>query len=1187
MAGFKSFADKVGFEFGPGITCIVGPNGCGKSNVVDAFKWVLGEQSAKSLRGHQMQDMIFNGCASRKSSGMSAVDLVFDNADRALPLDCDQVTVSRRLYRSGESEYLLNKEPARLRDIREVFMDTGVGTDAYCVIEQGKVDVLLQSSPTERRTIFEEAAGISKYKARKREALRKLERTEQNLLRVADIIEEVERRLRSVKLAAGKARNYQAYDARLRELRSAYSLAEYHRLAREIERCQAETEAGSDAVTKLRTRIDANEADSLRLGGEADRLGAELSEVENGYLQVQSEKTAHEERVEGSARRLLEEEEHLARSQDRLGTQRQRREELNSQLADLQEQADRLELQIREQSETVERLLAEDHTLSGELIRAQALLEDEKDGIVELLRRTAELHNEIAKLETHRDSLEGQRGRLSQRDAQITAELRDLLERKSELESRRGEIESLIEAEMLRLEEKKHEAARVQGMQADLVRELTAAKELRSGLASRRQLLADLEQKMEGVGEGVRQLLAAKVESPDDAALACIEGMVADLFEAELLHAPVVEAAVGDQDQFLVVGDTEAFLAEPSRFDRLAGRLTALCLDRLPPVINVRDFSAYPGFVAAALDFVRFPEPLDRLGRHLLGKTIVVESLTAALAMAREDTDNHRFVTLSGQVVEPDGRISLGPPLSGAGLISRKSELRDIGQQLIEVERRINVLGDQLNRTETEAAHLNEVQQELRGAIHDCHTARVEANASLANVDEAVRRLTDEQPLITGEVAVIERQIAEARARSAQNHESLERIEEENRYREEQVALHQRRIDETVSSRSHLQERLTEARVLAGQLAEKRSATAETTLALRRELQATDAAEAEAARETGQSKGRIAEVEETILLGREKLAALYLDSGRLEAEALSLRRRREMVRFETEELSAATKSTRAELQEVETRLHTAQMALQEAAVRRDELCARVRDEIDIDLARQYESYDHTERNWDQVEAEIKELRGRIDRLGNVNLDAITELEELETRHQFLTSQRDDLLTSEGQLKQLIRQLDTESVQRFTASFNQIRSNFRELFRKLFGGGKADIVLEDPDEILECGIEILARPPGKELQSISLMSGGEKTLTAIALLMSIFQSRPAPFALLDEVDAALDEANNDRFNRILLEFVEQSQFVIITHAKRTMTVADQMYGITMQEPGVSTRVSVKFEPAERREAPAVA
>ncbi|MFQ5489286.1 MAG: chromosome segregation protein SMC [Phycisphaerae bacterium] len=1187
MTGFKSFADPVDFDFGPGITCIVGPNGCGKSNVVDAFKWVLGEQSAKSLRGQQMQDMIFNGCASRRSSGMAMVNLVFDNADRTLPLDCDEVSVSRKLYRSGESEYLINKEPSRLRAIRELFMDTGVGTDAYCVIEQGRVDALLQSSPVERRQVFEEAAGISKYKARKKEALRKLERTQQNLLRVADIIEEVEKRLRSVKLQAGKARSFQAYDARLRELRSSFSLAEYHRLTRGCRDQQSRAQEASDDATAARTKIDAHEAETAKLTSDNDRLDAELSEQEGRYLQVNSQITAQQERIQAATRRAEQEQHHLANATERLTAQQERARGMEAELGALQTQQSELEQQIEQQNQAIDRLLAADRSLAGDLTHAQALLEDEKAGLIELVRRGADLANQIAKLESHCDSLEGQKGRLAQRDAQIAAELADLLSRKEQLEARRAEVESLIDAEMRRLEEKKAQTQRVQGMQSDLAKAVTAARELRSGLASRQQLLEDLEQNMEGVGAGVRELLSIKASHPDDPASACVAGMVADLFEADLVHALVIEAAVGRQDQFLVVEDSAAFLADAKRFDQLASRMTAICVDRLPPVVNVRDFSDKCGFVARAVDLVRFGERFERLGRHLLGKTLVVESLEQALALARADTDGHRFVTLGGQVVEPNGQISVGPLSIETGLISRKSELRDIEQQLAETEQRIETLSDQLNRANAEAAHLEEVRQELRGAIHDAQTARVEANAAVANIEEAVRRLTQEQPLIAGEVAMLEQQMAQARQRHDESRDSLQQVEDENRRREELVSGHERRIDELVGRRTEVHEHLTDAKVRAGQLNEKRAAAAQSLLTTRRELQtATDAVQA-ADQEAADSRQRIAEAQDAVTAGRAWLATLEEQAKRLEADSLELRRRRESLRMRREELALATKSVRTELEEAEGQLHEIDMALAELRVRREELIGRVREELDIDLVAQYEQYDHTEQDWQAVEVEIQELRGKIDRLGNVNLDAISEQEELETRHEFLTGQRDDLLDSEKQILALIRQLDAQSIEQFTKAFDQIRENFRDLFRKLFGGGRADIVLADPDDILECGIDIVARPPGKELQNIALMSGGEKTLTAIALLMSIFRSRPAPFALLDEVDAALDEANNDRFNRILLEFVSESQFIIITHSKRTMTVGDQLYGITMQEPGISTRVSVKFETPDEPEASAVA
>jgi chromosome segregation protein len=585
-----------------------------------------------------------------------------------------------------------------------------------------------------------------------------------------------------------------------------------------------------------------------------------------------------------------------------------------------------------------------------------------------------------------------------------------------------------------------------------------------------------------------------------------------------------------------------------------------------------------PGYVADAISLVRFPEEFERLARHLLGKTILIDTLENALAMARADVNGLRFVTLAGAVVEPNGCVSLGPASTRAGLISRKSELRSIDEQFELLEGRIESLADQANRTAAEASHLAHVQQELRTAIYEASTARVEVNAALQNVIETIRRLTSEQPLIAGEVAAIERQLEEAAARARQSKEHLATLEGENARHEALVAEMTGKIDALVEQRSAVHERLTEARVVAGQLSEKRNAAADTINALRRELRTVEETLSAARHESEQALARIAESEEIVLAARQRLADLHLTIERRTADALQHRYQREMLRVEAEQLAAAIKTARVELEQVEQALHAAQVALREATVRRDELLTRVREELGIDLAAQYASYTYAEQDWAAIEAEIAELRGKIERLGHVNLDAIAEQEELEQRYNFLTGQRDDLNTSHRQLMELIEQLNRESVERFRTAFEQIRVNFQELFRKLFGGGKADVVLENPEDILESGIEIVARPPGKELQSIMLLSGGEKTMTAIALLMSVFKARPSPFAIMDEVDAALDEANNERFNRIVQEFLEYSQFIIITHSKRTMSIADQMYGITMQEPGVSTRVSVKFDGA---------
>lgn len=1178
MCGFKSFADKVDFDFGPGVTCVVGPNGCGKSNVVDAVKWVLGEQSAKSLRGRQMADMIFAGSTTRKSSGMAQVDLVFDNRSGRLAIDQAEVTVTRKLYRSGESEYLLNGGTSRLKDIRELFLDTGVGVEAYSIIEQGKVDGLLQSNPQERRIIFEEAAGISKYKARKKEAERKLERTQQNLLRAADIIEELEKRLRSVKLQAGKARSFKEYEARLHELRLSYSMAEYHRFSEEIRSLTREVDARVDRVTALKTDIDRCEAEESSLALQVDGLSEQINTTESQLVQARADLRSQEERIDAARLRGEEQRVLLTRLHERLSADTVRLQESEAELAAVQETAVKLQHETHELHAEIDRLNEQDRGLARELTEAQATLEDEKTGIIDLVRKSAQTHNEIIRLNTHRENLLGQQGRLATREAEITAELQTQLSRQAQLQAQLAEVEALIEQETRRLAEKKEEAARADSVRQRLIDEQVAAKEQRSALQSRREVLHELQRRMDGIGEGVRSVLEHKRRAEEAGLTTGVLGVIADFFDADVEHARVIEAALGDWDQCVVLRHARTLDEEPGLFADLPGRLSVLSLDRLPPVVNDRDFSGQEGFVARAIDLVRYPQDFDHLARHLFGKTIVTRDRASALRLAREDVHGHRFVTLDGEVVETDGRIVIGPRESGSGLISRRSELRDIDARLVELEGAFVRLADRLNRTQAEVAHLETVQQELRTAIYECNTARVEANAGLNRVRETVDRLTREQPLIAQEAAMISVQIDEVLEKSTAGGKSLESLERENREREARVAEHQRRIDEIVARRTDVQSRLTERRVKAGQLTEKRAAAAETINALRRTMREMENAIAAVQHDIQQGQARIAEADDAVVKGREQLKAIGQRIQSLDIEVNQLRQRRDVLRMEQDRLAQSVRAARGELTAVESELHERQMALAQTNVRRDELAARVSEEMQVNLPERYEQYEHEEQNWAEVEAEIADLRGKMSRLGNVNLDAIQELEELEKRHEFLAAQRDDLSESIRQLNLLIERLNVESRERFTASFEQIRDNFRAMFRKLFGGGRADIVLEDAENPLDCGIEIVAQPPGKDLQIISLMSGGEKSMTAIALLMSIFQSRPAPFAILDEVDAALDEANNDRFNRIVQEFVSQAQFLIITHSKRTMSIGDQLYGITMQEPGVSTRVSVRLTEA---------
>ncbi len=1183
--GFKSFADKTDFDFMPGVTGIVGPNGCGKSNVVDSIKWVLGDQSARSLRGKQMLDVIFSGSGTRKSAGMAQVDLLFDNADRRLGRDTDEVTITRRLYRSGESEYLINNEQCRLRDVRELFMDTGVGVGAYSIIEQGKVDVLLQANPIDRRHIFEEAAGISRYKARKKEAERKLERVDQNLMRLEDIVEEVGRRLRSIKYQAGKARSFQEYDRQLREKRAAFSLAEYHRLTERRTDLEQEETRLEDEVTRLKTAISSAEARSSALDGDLLMLDAEVRQIEQQILTNASEITANTERIEQSHQRIEELVAVRSRAQQRHAVERQRAAKLRQQLEAEQAAIDQLESEINAARAAVEDLTRQDRELAESLTGLRARSEDDKASIIDLMRRSAQISNEIQALGQRRQHLEAEKARLQVRSEQISTELAALTEARREIDARAAEITEQIRFRNEQLEASKQRAAQLDAERAELNGRVAAAKEYRSGLLSRRQVLTDLEQRHEGVDAGVRELLHRKERDASGQTFSYVRGMVADLIAVDVAHAALIETALGEYDQYLVIEDSEAFFRDAEVLADFPGRVRAICMDRLPPFIDSRDFTQQEGFVAYAVDIVRFQKDAEPLVRHLLGKTVVVRTLADAIRMAAQNPPSYRYVTLSGELLDPvQAFCELGPAGGRTGLISRKSELREIDAQLEEIDGRIEAESDRLEETSAEIVQIERALEEHRRLLNETLRAEVENGAARNTNENALQRLRHEQPLIDSEMAAVDRSIREAVERSERSSEALSQLESDNAAREERVHRLDAEIVQMGEERSRLNERLTEAKVAVAELLQRRNLMGDTLRSVRESFQSSEEAVRAAARESEDSAGRITLAERTILTAESRLAELYLLKERRDADLLARQRRRQEIRLEIEQLAARTKSERTCLNECEEKLHQLKMESQEARIRLEDLVGRVRDELGIDLAESYARYQHEEQDWAAVEAEIEELKGKIQRLGNVNLDAIAEQEELEKRADFLGQQHNDLRASQKQLTELIEHLNNECRERFTQTFETVRGHFQELFRKLFGGGKADVLLEQPPEgqpldALEAGIEIQARPPGKELQNISLLSGGEKTMTAIALLLAIFRSRPSPFAILDEVDAALDEANNERFNRIVGEFLDKSQFIIITHSKRTMSIADVLYGVTMQEAGVSKRVSVKFDTAE--------
>ncbi|MBS3733630.1 MAG: chromosome segregation protein SMC [Phycisphaerae bacterium] len=1188
LTGFKSFADRTAFEFDEGVSCVVGPNGCGKSNVVDAVKWVLGERSAKSLRGEEMADVIFNGSSSRRPSGMAEVTLVFDNADGLLACPggdaeqpCEEISVGRRLYRSGQSEYLINKAPARLKDIREMFLDTGVGVDAYSVIEQGRVGAFLQSSQEERRGVFDEAAGISKYKVRRKEAERRLERVQQNLFRLDDILGEVEKRLRSIKHQAGRARSHQKYTSRLGELRSLYLLARYHMLCGQRRGVQRTLDADNDVLASIQSMIGRLESARSATQVELDDLQRARQALEGRIAAGSASISSAEQRAEMLAARVEELGQEIVATSSRC-------EELEAKVAacgeDIearQAELDRIETEAARRAEQYD-AACRDHT-AGEMALAElrARLEDEKAGTIDLLRRTAQLHNEINASSIRRENLHGHKQRLAGRADQIAGELSRCETDRTQAAAKLDEARSVLSDAEKRLDEARRRGEGLSDSEQDLAGRLADRREQRSAVDSRINALSELLAKLEGISAGARRVLAAC----DDGALGAIRGVLGQFLDTDVAHAPVVEAALSGADQLLLVDRFADLAACRDQIEQVldgSGSAEVLCLDRIEPVAMDFDAGTAAEVIARATDYVRAPADLAPVVWHLLGRTFVTESLGEACAAAARAPRGLRFVTRGGDVLEPDGRVRLGAANRSAGLISRRSELSDLERRRDVLDAEIDRLAAERASTRSELSHLDKLQQELRTAVYEASTERIETQGLLERLDNRIAELKNEQPVVDGDIRDVDEQIETADAAEQKARSRAAELEQRNAERQAEVDRLSAEIEQAEVAQNELAERRTELQVARASQEEKKASLREQVASLSRQREAMGGDLADSRQQIALNRQRRQEAEAGIQATREKIDELYAEIEQLRSEARDTAESHSGLESRLEEVDRQLRENRQRRDEVSEQVGNLRVELGEVDVRIENLIAHAADEMDMDLVALYGDYEHDpDRDWDAVKDEIDDLTEKIRRLGNVNLDAISEQEELDKRREFLHGQLDDVNASRGQLTDLIARLNRDCRQRFEETFNSVRENFQTLFRKLFGGGRADIMLADPDDVLECGIEIVARPPGKELRSLSLLSGGEKTMTALALLFSIFRTRPSPFCVLDEVDAALDETNTERFGRLVQEFIGDSQFIIITHAKRTIALAGVLYGVTMQEAGVSKRISVRFEDAAHK------
>ncbi|HNX26168.1 MAG TPA: chromosome segregation protein SMC [Phycisphaerae bacterium] len=1187
LAGFKSFADKTEFDFDDGISCVVGPNGCGKSNVVDAVKWVLGEQSAKSLRGSEMMDVIFNGSSARKPSGRASVTLVFDNSDSVLkPVlngatqECPEVSVTRRLFRSGQSEYLINNQPSRLRDIREMFLDTGLGANAYSIIEQGKVSAFLQAGRDERRAFFDEAAGISRYKARKKEAIRKLERVEQNLLRVMDIMAEVEKRLRSIKVQAGKARNYQTYADRLNELRALFFLSRFHTMKNQRKMQADELQSGSLSLETIEEQIAQLENAQRAVEVEAAQIQETTREIQARISNINAQMTTLHERVEMQNRRMEELVESLEVNNLRTAELAQRLEESAGDIelreVELQQVAEAAE-ELRQQTQAIidAYSAAEMHIAD---IRRE--IEDRRSGMNELERQEGQLKNEAHAASLKCESLTGEKQRVADRLAELQNQIESIAGGKTELETRMTQAIAAIESGEEQLGQLTAVSEELTASELSLGHELADAREQRSRQQGRMHTLEEMQKRMVGVTEATRLVIQAK----QDGKFPAIQGMLGDFIETDTEHAPLVEAALAGADQRLVAAtfaEVQQISAQIEEMFSEGGSVEIICAD-LAGRRPVDDATVNcPQAVGRVLDFIKYEPSLEPLMWNMLGRTLMVRTLADAACALENTPAGYRFVTLAGEVLEPDGMVRVGSASHAAGMIARKSEMQEITQNLSVLDGQVEALQTRCEETRRQREQLEEQLQSVRSTLYEARFEKSESSRQIEQLTAKINALTAEQPGLAEKMEHLTSQISQASRQQATAMQQTEQVAADRVRLAESITAMETRLAESQQSIEQLNEKRTELKVAVAENEQKRLSLRDSLESIRRQREQMQAELEKARNNLELDRQRREQAEQEIASAQEEGRQLV---GRLQEMQQEYNDSEESRRSLSERLV----EIRQQLAENRQSEHDANRLVGNMRVKLSELDAHITDiieraahEMEMNLNELYGSYSHdAERDWDAVEAEINDLRTKISRLGNVNMDAISEQDELEKREEFLRTQLDDINNSRKQLEDLINRLNVESRERFVETFNAVRENFQSLFRKLFGGGKADIMLSEEEDVLESGIDIIARPPGKEPRSISLLSGGEQTMSALALMFSFFQAKPSPFTLLDEVDAALDEANNERYNAIVQEFSQTSQFIMITHSKRSMAIANVMYGVTMQELGVSKRVSVKFEEADK-------
>ncbi len=1190
LFGFKSFAQKTLLQLEPGVSAIVGPNGCGKSNVGDAVRWVLGEQKMRILRGQHMEDVIFSGSDDRHPLGMAEVNLVLDNSDKRLPLDYSEISVTRRLFRSGESEYYINKMPCRRKDVIELFMGTGVGPDSYSLIEQGRIDLVLSSKPEERRYIFEDAAGIIKYNSRKEAALRKLERTDANLLRLQDTIIEVRRQVNSLKRQVNAAQRYRETRDQLRGLELRLALVKYRQLDRERTGFLSQARALGEQLAEISEKQKQEEK-------RIETARATLGELERALLVAREQAHEHQSKIDKAENQTALLRERIAALSDlekRSCSEIEELELLKASLLGSRATTEEKERQALQQAAQAKALLdAKEQNLArlnAELSECESELEKMRSLSLEKLNRKVNLQNELRHAEANLQELEKRKVRISEQKANVEQNLIECQNRLSEtriltnsLRAALASLSSDIDSIIRTTAEKEHELE-------ESVQRHNMARDSLSAARSKLKSLEELRDKFEGYEEGVRAVMLAKQQGDERAQE--VVGTLAELLQAQREHESALEAALGHRLQHIVVKNIESARQCAQLLENGVGRASFIPLSLFSSNGHVKEpLEQSDGVVDWAANLVNCQETLRPLARILLGDILVLDSLERALEHAAHQetipsnggTSNGSLplcdrVTIRGDAVSASGIISAGSRGGeGRGLLGRKNEIDELRESVERFASEVEAENLRINALKQEIEGLRRQLEQLNGTLNSKKVDLARAESDDRQFSDSKRRMEQERDVLTHEFEQSEKETLALSKHRQETHQQVEQAHVMEAELASRVQNLQAALAELKNQKEAVGAEITNFKVEVSALQHNCQTLAQELVRLKNQFAETEAKILERSEQLAESREAAKRLTGEIETLRVDIQNLFESKKGLDAEIHRLEESKVLVQNELDEIENALKYTRHQAQEIGDQHHQAEIGLAQISEKISHLKERTVSDYRLSISEVAQEISvEDDFNPDAATEEAQRLRSKIEAMGPVNLIAIEEFEELQHRYDFLVQQEADLRKAKDALLGIIKKINETTQVMFMETFERIRIQFNEIFRHLFGGGRANVSLLDPSAPLESGIEISVHPPGKKPQSISVLSGGEKALTAIALLFAIFKTNPSPFCLLDEVDAPLDDSNILRFARLVKLFSQEVQFILVTHNKRSMELADVLYGITMEERGVSQIVSVKLK-----------